>query len=107
MFFAIDCVRWMLHGLPILLVKLPDFDKFAMISAIACDELRGHSDRLCAVNLEVRAWTKEVVCAQPVRLDVTTVLVAHATESIFTIVTTISALAAGLLSGRATMHGVC
>merc|ERR1712070_1033127 len=103
---SIDGVGWVLDGLAVLLVELPHFDKFARVGAIVCDELRGHCDGLSAVNLEVGAWTKEVVSAQSVRLDVTTVLVTQAAEAIFTIVTTVLAVATSLLSRGARMHRV-
>merc|ERR1712224_212688 len=78
---AIDCVCRVLNGLAVLFVELPHLHEFAMIGAIVCDELRGHRDRLSAINLEVGARTEEIVRAQPVRLDVAAVLVAHAAEN--------------------------
>merc|ERR1712127_324905 len=77
-----------------------------MISAIICDELCGDRDRLGAVNLEVGSWTEEVVGAQPVWLDVATVLVAEALEAVLTVVTTVRAVTASLLTWRARVHRV-
>ena len=77
-----------------------------MVTAIACDELCCDLDWLGAVNLEVRSWAKEVVRAQPVRLDVTAVLVTHALETVFAVVTTVRAFTSSLAIDRAGMHCV-
>merc|ERR1719453_1509497 len=95
------CIDCLLYGVQsshlqvvcsILLIELPHFDKLAVIGAIVGDELCGHCDRLSAVNLEVGAWTIEVVRAQPVRLNVTTILVTNAAETVLAIVTTVNTL---------------
>ena len=52
-----------------------------MIGAIIGDERSSHGNGLGAVNREARAWAEEVGLAQPVRLDVATVLVAQALEA--------------------------
>ena len=77
-----------------------------MIGTVVGDELCGHCDGLCAVNLEVRTWTEEVVGAQPVRLDVATVLVAHAFEAVLAVDATIRGIAASLLPRGTGVHRV-
>ena len=69
----------------LLLVELPHLRELSMIGAIIGDELCGHRDGLGAVNLKVGARTEEVVSAQPVWLDIGTVLVANAAETVLTI----------------------
>jgi len=91
---SVDRVRWVLNGPAILLVELLHLNKLTVVGAIVGDELRGHRDGLGAVNLEVGAWAEEIVGAQPVRLDVTTVLVAQAAEAVLAIVAAINTLAA-------------
>jgi len=86
---AIDVVHWVLDSLAILSVKLLHLDKLPMVTAVICDELCCDLDWLCAVDLEVRTWAKEVVHAQPVRLDVAAVLVTHALEAVVAIVAAI------------------
>merc|ERR1719502_821738 len=103
---SVDRVAWVLDGLAVLLVELLHLYQLAMITAIIGDELCGDSDWLGAVDLEVGSWTKEIVDAQPVWLDVATVLVAEALEAILTVVTAVSAVTAGLLTWRARVHGV-
>jgi len=103
---AVDSVRWVFNRLAVLRVELLHFHKLAMVSAIVCDELRGHLDRLCAIHLEIRAWAEEVVHAQPVRLDVAAVLVAHALEPVVTVVATVGARTPSLITWGASMHRI-
>jgi len=44
---AVDGIRWMFNGLAILRVELLHLDKFAVISAIVCDELRRPELAVC------------------------------------------------------------
>merc|ERR1719487_922786 len=106
-FVAIDRVHWMLNGLAILSVKLFHLHNCSLISAIISDELSGHCDWLGAVNCEIFANAPEFFLLQTVWLDVTTILVTHTFESVFTIVTTVSAFASVLfIIGSGTgMHG--
>merc|ERR1719361_116404 len=78
-----------------------------MISAVVGDELRGDCDRFGCVNLEVGTRAKKLLVAQSIRLNVTSILVAQALETIWAIVTTISTFTPSLALSGAGMHGVC
>lgn len=66
-------------------------NKLAMVGSIVSDEmLTGF--RLGVVDLEFGAWAKEVVDAQPVRLDVATILFVHAAEPVLAVVAAINAI---------------
>ena len=58
----------------ILMVELLHFSELARICAIIGDELSNHGNGLGAINLEISAWAEEIGLAQPVQLDVATVL---------------------------------
>merc|ERR1712216_182397 len=106
MLLSVHGVCGVLDSLAILLVELPHLRKLAVVGTIVGDELSGHSNGLGAIDLEIGPWTEEVVRAQPVWLDVATVLVAQAAEAILTIVAAVNTLAASLLARRARVHSV-
>jgi hypothetical protein len=83
---AVDGVSRVLNDLAILLVELLHFGKFAMVGSISSDELRSHGDWLGAVNLELGSSTKEIVDTQPVGLNVTSILVAQAVETVVALI---------------------
>lgn len=82
MLVSVDSVRWVLNSRAILMVELLHFSELARICAIIGDELSNHGNGLGAINLEISAWAEEIGLAQPVQLDVATVLVAEALETI-------------------------
>jgi len=106
MLLSVHGICGVLDSLAILLVELPHLRELAVVGTIVGDELSGHSDGLGAIDLEIGAWTEEVVRAEPVWLDIATVLVAQTAEAILTIVAAVNTLAASLLAGRAGVHGV-
>merc|ERR1711871_342142 len=97
----------MLDRLPILSVELLDPFELAVVSAILGDELRGDLNRMARVNGEIRPRSPELPLAKTVWLDVTTVLVTHALEAVWAVVTAISSFTAGLFLDIAGVHGVC
>ena len=74
MLVSVDSVRWVLNSRAILMVELLHFNELARICAIIGDELSNHGNGLGAINLEISAWAEEIGLAQPVQLDVATVL---------------------------------
>jgi hypothetical protein len=92
--------------LAILDVELPHFLEFARVSAVFSDELSGDSNWLCAVTCVFGTRTEEFCVSKTVGLNVATILVTDAIESLaLGIVTTILAMAASLSFHFARVHG--
>jgi hypothetical protein len=96
----------MFNGLPILVVQLLHFLQFARVSVILSDELCCDLNWLGGVNLEIGAWTEELLVSKTIRLHIAAILVTDTLESVTgCIVTAVNTFTLSLSVSLARVHG--